>query len=78
MRAGFTPMEAIVAATSVAARALKRQDRIGSLEVGKAADLLLFDGDPLAEIEQLMELDRIALVVKNGQPVAGSLLPGPA
>jgi imidazolonepropionase-like amidohydrolase len=78
VRAGFTPMEAIVAATSVAARALKRQDRIGSLEVGKAADLLLFDGDPLAEIEQLMELDRIALVVKNGQPVAGSLLPGPA
>jgi imidazolonepropionase-like amidohydrolase len=74
VRVGFTPMEAIVAATSVAARALKRSDRIGSLEPGMAADLLLFDGDPLAGIEQLMELDRIALVLKNGRPVAGSLL----
>lgn len=78
VRVGFTPMEAIVAATSVAARALRRNDRIGSLEPGKAADLLLFDGDPLAGIEQLMELDRIALVVKNGRPVAGSLHLGSA
>jgi imidazolonepropionase-like amidohydrolase len=77
VRVGFTPMEAIVAATSVAARALKRSDRIGSLERGKAADLLLFDGDPLSDIEQLMELDRVALVLKSGRPVAGSLRGGP-
>jgi imidazolonepropionase-like amidohydrolase len=72
VRVGFTPMEALCAATSVAARALRREDRIGSIEAGKAADLLLFDGDPLTDIAQLQDPARIALVIKNGKPVAGS------
>lgn len=75
VRVGFTPMEAIQAATSIAARALKRQDRIGTIEVGKAADLLLFDGDPLSEIESLQDMSRIALVVKDGRALAGTLGP---
>lgn len=73
VRVGFTPMEALCAATSVAARALRRQDRIGSIEVGKAADLLLFDGDPLTDIAQLQDPARITLVIKGGKPVAGTL-----
>jgi imidazolonepropionase-like amidohydrolase len=73
VRVGFTPMEALCAATSVAARALRRQDRIGSIEAGKAADLLLFDGDPLTDITQLQDPARIALVIKAGKPVAGTL-----
>jgi imidazolonepropionase-like amidohydrolase len=75
VRVGFTPMEAIRAATSVAARALHRHDTIGSIETGKAADLLLFDGDPLADIAQLQAPERIALVIKAGRPVAGMLCP---
>jgi imidazolonepropionase-like amidohydrolase len=75
VRVGFEPMEALCAATSVAARALKRQDQIGSLEAGKRADLLLFDGDPLKDIESLQDLSRIALVIKNGRGVAGSFCP---
>jgi imidazolonepropionase-like amidohydrolase len=75
VRVGFSPMEAICAATAVAARALKRETQIGTLEAGKVADLLLFNGDPLNDIESLLEPSRIALVVKAGQPLAGNLLP---
>lgn len=78
VRVGFSPMEALCAATSVAAKALKRDSQIGTLEAGKNADLLLFDGDPLADIESLLETSRIALVVKSGQPVAGTLYPNVA
>jgi imidazolonepropionase-like amidohydrolase len=74
-RVGFPPMEALCAATSVAARALKRQHEIGSIEAGKRADLVLFDGDPLANLESLQELSRIALVVKGGRAVAGAMYP---
>ena len=74
VRVGFTPMEALCAATSVAARALRRADSIGSVEPGKTADLLLFDGDPLADISSLQDQTRIALVVKGGRAVAGTLL----
>jgi len=68
-------MEALCAATSVASRVLKRQQQIGTIEVGKAADLLLLDGDPLANIEILLEPVRIALVVKDGRAAAGRMAP---
>lgn len=71
VKVGFTPMEALCAATTVAARALRRQDRIGSIEAGKHADLVLFDGDPLADIAELQDHARIALVIKRGKAVAG-------
>jgi imidazolonepropionase-like amidohydrolase len=72
VRVGLSPMEAILAATSVAARALKLEGEIGTVEEGKCADLLLFDGDPLADVSSLQDLARIALVVKCGVPVAGA------
>ena len=75
VKAGLSPMEALCAATSIASRVLKRQQQIGTLEVGKAADLLLLDGDPLANIEILLEPVRIALVVKDGRAAAGRMAP---
>ncbi len=75
VKAGLSPMEALCAATSVASRVLKRQQQIGTIEVGKAADLLLLDGDPLANIESLLEPVRIALVVKDGRAAAGRMAP---
>jgi imidazolonepropionase-like amidohydrolase len=75
VKAGLSPMEALCAATSIASRVLKRQQQIGTLEVGKAADLLLLDGDPLANIEILLEPARIALVVKDGRAAAGRMAP---
>ena len=70
-------MEALCAATSVASRVLRRERQTGTVEVGKAADLLLLDGDPLAEIETLLDPARIALVIKGGRAAAGRLAPLP-
>src|SRR5262249_10927048 len=48
--AGFTPMEAIQAATIVPARAMKKDKESGTVEAGKVADFIVVDGDPLADI----------------------------
>src|SRR6266849_4069664 len=50
VEAGLSTMQSIVASTSNAARALGLQDEIGTIEVGKYADLLVVNGDPLADI----------------------------
>lgn len=79
VRCGFTPMEAIIAGTATAARVLRREKISGTLEAGKDADLLLLDGDPLADIEALLDKARISLVIKGGRAVAGThaaALPG--
>lgn len=73
VRCGMSPMEALRAATAVAAHALRRADRIGVVGAGKQADLLLFDGDPLTDIESLQDASRIALVIKGGCAVEGLL-----
>jgi imidazolonepropionase-like amidohydrolase len=69
---GHTPMEAIVAGTRNAAIALRREDSIGSLQAGLLADVLVFAGDPLADIDQLLEKERIRLVIQGGKVVAGA------
>jgi imidazolonepropionase-like amidohydrolase len=51
--AGFSPLEVIRSATLEGAKALGRADRIGSVEVGKQADLLLVDENPLANLKVL-------------------------
>ncbi len=63
---GLTPHEAIVAATRNAAEALGIGDRLGTLEVGKVADCVVVDGDPLANIAILTDKAAIAFVVKDG------------
>ena len=63
---GMTPMEAIVSATSDSARSCWAEDRIGSLEVGKLADLLVVDGDPSVEIN---DLKNVVDVFQNGSKV---------
>ena len=63
---GLSPMEAIIAATKNAAEACGLQEKIGTIEKGKLADLLIVDGNPLADISVLREPDNIKLVVKEG------------
>jgi imidazolonepropionase-like amidohydrolase len=75
--AGLSPLEAIQAATGTAARALKRDGLTGALAPGRMADVIIFDGDPLADIRILQEPERLALVLKEGRAVAGRLLPPP-
>jgi imidazolonepropionase-like amidohydrolase len=72
--AGVSPHQALVAATSVGARAIGLDDQIGTVEVGKLADLMVVDGDPLSDVGHLTEPDRIHLVLQGGEPVAGRAL----
>lgn len=60
---GFPPMQALIAATRNAAVNLDILHELGTIEVGKLADLTLVDGDPLEEIASLR---RVKLVVKDG------------
>ena len=66
---GMSPKDAVEAATRVAADAIGMADRLGTLEVGKLADLIIVDGDPLSDVEVLANRDRIAWVIANGQIV---------
>lgn len=67
---GLTPLEAIHAATEAASRALPRlTGKIGKLEAGRFADILVVDGDPLADITVLQKPSRIAHVMKGGRMV---------
>jgi predicted amidohydrolase YtcJ len=69
---GMTPVQAIVAVTRNAARAARLDKSIGTIEKGKLADLLLLDGDPLADISNIR---RQNLVMKGGVVVDTSALP---
>src|SRR6185295_15079631 len=55
VQAGFTPAEALAAATIVPARLVGQEAKRGSLKVGKAADLALIEGDPSARIGDLRQ-----------------------
>jgi imidazolonepropionase-like amidohydrolase len=64
---GMSPMEAIVATTKVAAQCLGWDDRLGTLEVGKLADIVIAAADPLADIRSLEKTDNIKVVMKDGR-----------
>jgi len=66
VRFGMTPAQALRCATSVAAELMGWQDRVGSIEKGKFADLIAVAGDPLADIS---ELERVKFVMKGGEVV---------
>jgi hypothetical protein len=64
--AGLTPAEAIRAATSSAARIIGAGNELGSIDVGKWADMAILDADPLADIRNTR---RISTVVQGGRVV---------
>lgn len=69
---GMSPLEAIGSATSGAAKALGIGDETGSLEPGKAADVLIVRGDPLTDLTILR--DHLVTVLRAGVPVDPSTL----
>jgi imidazolonepropionase-like amidohydrolase len=65
VKSGMTPMQALQAATGWAAECLGQQEQLGTVQRGKFADLVVVDGDPLADISMLRDPTRIALVIKD-------------
>ncbi len=68
VEAGLTEMEAVVAATRAGAEILRIEDETGTLEPGKAADLIVLRRDPLTDISALRE-EEMLLVLKQGRVV---------
>ncbi|WP_019873880.1 metal-dependent hydrolase family protein [Sporichthya polymorpha] len=66
---GMTPMDAIVAATRNGAFAMRMEGRLGTLEVGRIADVLVLDGNPLADITILQDRSKIVEVIKEGRRI---------
>ena len=63
VEAGFTPMEAIQAATIVPARVMKLDKELGTVEAGKRADVIIVDGNPL---ESIHNIRKVQYVITNG------------
>jgi imidazolonepropionase-like amidohydrolase len=75
VRLGMSPIQAIRAATATAAELMGWSDRVGSLAVGRFADLVAVDGDPLSDVTVL---ERPTVVAKGGAVVIDRRVEGPA
>ncbi|MEM1549804.1 MAG: amidohydrolase family protein [Candidatus Methanomethylicia archaeon] len=64
---GFKPMDAIVSATKISAEACGLLNKIGTIETGKLADIIVVKGNPLEDIRILRNIENIKLVMKEGK-----------
>ena len=67
---GMSPMDALLTCTRNAARAIKLDKQIGTLEAGKLADVVAVAGDPLADIRCLQDKKNIQIVMREGKVYA--------
>jgi imidazolonepropionase-like amidohydrolase len=68
VQAGFTPMEAIQAATLVPARVMHLDKEVGTIEKGKRADLVVLAGDPIADIHNIRKVESVVARGKTYEP----------
>ena len=73
VEAGMTPAEAVETSTRRSAECMRIDGEVGTITVGKRADLLVVDGDPLTDITMLRRRESLALVMQNGVAAAGKL-----
>jgi imidazolonepropionase-like amidohydrolase len=73
VEAGMSPMQAIVAATRMGADCMGLGDEVGQLRPGFLADLLVVDGDPLADVGVLEDRSRLRLILKGGAQIKNTL-----
>ncbi len=64
---GMTPMEALISATKYGGQIMMQEHELGQLKDGYLADMILVDGDPLANISVLQDQKRILAVMKDGK-----------
>jgi len=64
---GLTPMQAIVATTKTASECIRMEREIGTIEAGKLADVIVVDGDPLADIKVLQDQAKLSLIMQGGR-----------
>ena len=64
--AGMTPMEALLSATQHGGEIMMMEDELGQLKEGFLADILLVDGDPLADLSILANRDKLLAIMKDG------------
>jgi imidazolonepropionase len=69
MNLGMTAEEAIVGATINGAHALGRGDRVGSLEVGKRADLLLLNTPDYRDVAHLLGTNLVHMTIRDGEVI---------
>jgi len=69
VRIGRTPMDVIVSATKINSEALGIDDKLGTLEAGKLADVIVVNEDPLKDIKVLCDKSNIVKVYKGGKEV---------
>lgn len=67
---GMTPLQAIEAGTKTAARVIRMEDQLGSIDVGKFADLVLLEKSPESDISVFEDLNNIHAVIKDGKFVS--------
>jgi imidazolonepropionase-like amidohydrolase len=70
---GFSPLETITCATKTGAEIMGQGDVFGTLEKGKLADVLVVDGDVLADIQLLEDRSKFIAVLQGGEVKAGRL-----
>ena len=64
---GFSPMEAILAATKYGGQIMGMGDELGQIKPGYLADMLLVDGDPIANVRVLQDKTRLLAIMKDGK-----------
>jgi imidazolonepropionase-like amidohydrolase len=65
--AGMTPMQALLASTKVASKGVHMESKIGTVEAGKFADLLIVEENPLEHLQSMLDLQNIKMVMKEGR-----------
>jgi imidazolonepropionase-like amidohydrolase len=73
---GLSPLEVLTCATKTGAEIMGREEEFGTPTPGKLADVLVLDGDVLADISALEDRARLLAVLQGGLPKAGRLASG--
>jgi imidazolonepropionase-like amidohydrolase len=64
---GFSPMDAIVSATKLGGEIMKMGNELGQVKPGYLADMILVDGNPVANVKLLQDANKLLMIMKDGQ-----------